>query len=138
VGGGARRRRSGGRRDGAGTARRYPRIARVNEILREVLAEALERLADTDERLRMLTVTAVDCDKDFRHAEVFFSSLDEERSSALAEVRVRLQSAISQQVRLKDTPLLRFSADPAVSAGNRVEDILRRLPPPVDEEMPGS
>ena len=57
------------------TARRYPRSARVNEILREVLADALERLADTDDRLGLLTVTGVDCDPDLRHALVLFSSL---------------------------------------------------------------
>ena len=42
------------------TGRRYPRSARVNEVLREVLAEALERLADADERLALLTITGVE------------------------------------------------------------------------------
>ncbi len=68
---------------GGGTARRYPRSARVNEILREVLADALERLADTDERLGLLTITAVDCDPDLRHALVLFSSLDADEEAAL-------------------------------------------------------
>ena len=44
--------------------------------------------------------------------------------------RVRLQAAISHEVRLKRTPQLRFGADPAVAAGNRIEDILRQLPHP--------
>ena len=39
-----------------------PRTARVNELLREVLADALERAADADERLRLVTVTSVDAD----------------------------------------------------------------------------
>ena len=38
----------------------YPRTARVNQVLREVVAEALERMADIDDRLRLLTVTSVD------------------------------------------------------------------------------
>jgi len=126
AGGGSRR----GRRAADNTTRRYPRSVRVNEILREVLADALERLSDTDERLALLTITGVDCDPDLRHALVFFSSLDdEEQLGALSETRVRLQAAVSQQVRLKRTPLLRFVPDPAVSAGRRVEDILRELPP---------
>ena len=37
----------------------YP-LARVNQLLRQVLAEELERLADADERLRLVTVTSVD------------------------------------------------------------------------------
>jgi ribosome-binding factor A len=119
-----------GRRSTATTPRRYPRSVRVNEILREVLADSLERLVDTDERLAMLTITGVDCDGDLRHALVLFSSLDDDEHAALEDMRIRLQAAISREVRLKRTPLLRFAADPAVAAGGRIEDILRDLPPP--------
>jgi ribosome-binding factor A len=99
----------------------------VNEVLREVLAEELERLEDHDETLGLLTVTAVECEPDLRHALVLFSSLGEAEAEALARVRVRLQSAVAAQVRLKRTPHLSFAADPAVAAGTRVEDILRGL-----------
>jgi ribosome-binding factor A len=125
---------SGSRRTSGRPARQFPRAARVNESLREVLADALERLTDTDERLGLLTITAVECDSDLRHARVLFSSLDEETLTLLRGTRVRLQSAISQQVRLKRTPQLRFEADPAVAAGNRIDDILRQLPHPPDDD----
>ena len=105
----------------------YPRAARVNEVLRQVLAENLERMQDVDERLGMLTITAVQCDPDLRHATVLFSSLDDTERVALAEARVRLQSAISHELRLKRTPQLRFGADPAVATADRIEDILRHL-----------
>lgn len=122
------------RRSGAAhTTRQYPRTARVNEILREVVADALERIEDLDERLGLLTVTAVDCDPDLRHAVVYLSSLDESEAAALAEARVELQAAISGQVRLKRTPQLRFEADPAIAAGQRVEDILRDITPPAED-----
>ena len=130
------RRSGGGRRVGGSGAQRYPRSVRVNEILREVLADSLERLSDTDERLSLLTVTGVDCDPDLRHALVLFSSLDEDEEAALGDFRVRLQAAISQQVRLKRTPLLRFGPDPAVAAGTRIEDILRELPSSEEEAAP--
>lgn len=110
-------------------ARQYPRTARVNESLREVLADALERMEDLDERLGLLTITAVVCEPDLRHAVVYMSSLNEDEAEALAQARVRLQAAISHEVRLKRTPQLRFAADPGVSAGQRVEDILRSLGP---------
>ena len=119
--------RSSNRRAGGGAAR-YPRSARVNEILREVLADALERVADVDERLALLTVTAVRCAPDLRHATVLFASLDDGEREALGETRVRLQAEISAQVRLKRTPQLTFDQDPAVEAGQRVEEILRSLP----------
>ncbi len=112
----------------AGAGRGYARTARVNQVLRQVLADQLERMEDLDERLGMLTITAVQCDPDLRHATVLMSSLTEEEAEALAALRVRLQAAISHEVRLKRTPQLRFAADPAVAAGQRIEDILRRLP----------
>jgi ribosome-binding factor A len=110
-----------------GLAHSYPRSARVNEALREVLAEELERLEDLHEALGLLTITAVRCDPDLRHALVLLSSLSEEEEEALGKVRVRLQAAVGEQVRLKRTPQLRFAADPAVAAGERVDDILRGL-----------
>lgn len=120
-----------------GSARRYPRSARVNELLREVLAAELERMEVLDERLGMLTITAVDCDPDLRHATVYLDSLSDGESASLSAARVRLQAAISRGVRLKRTPQLRFAADPAVAAGRRVEDILRSIPrPPGEGEEP--
>jgi len=99
----------------------------VNEVLREVVADTLERLADVDERLRLLTVTAVDTSPDLRHATVYLSSLPEAAAEALVEQRPELQRAIGRQVRLKRTPQLAFTVDPGVSHGARVEEILRHL-----------
>jgi ribosome-binding factor A len=121
--------RSTSRRGRQTAPSRFPRSARVNEILREVLAETIERLAEFDRRLELVTVTAVQCDPDLRRATVLLASLDEEDAVALEEVRVRLQAAVSQQVRLKRTPLLTFAADPAVAHGQRIEDLLRTVPP---------
>src|SRR5579863_8239697 len=64
------------RRDRAG-AHGYARTARVNALLREVVAEALERLSDHDDRLRLVTVTGVEVDPDLRRARVFLASLPE-------------------------------------------------------------
>jgi ribosome-binding factor A len=106
---------------------RYPRSARVNEVLREVLADAIERMADADERLTLLTVTGVATEPDLRNATVLFASLQETQTEALEDVRARLQSAVAHELRLRRTPKLSFQVDPAVSTGQRVEDILREL-----------
>jgi len=99
----------------------------VNQVLREIVADALERIADTEERLRLVTVTGVHTSSDLRHATVYLSSLDDMMSEALEEIRVELQRAIGTQVRMKRTPHLEFAADPAVAHGMRVEEILRRV-----------
>ncbi len=92
----------------------------------QVLGDALERLRDDDERLALLTVTGVDVEPDLRHATVFMASLPEGALPALEARRGDLQAAIAREVRLKRTPTLRFVADPAVAAGQRVEEALRR------------
>jgi ribosome-binding factor A len=105
--------------------RRYPRTARVNHVVHEVVADELERI--DDDRLGMTTVTGVEVEPDLRHAVVWLSSLSSESEAALGQHRVRLQAAIGRQMRMKRTPELRFQADPAVEAGQRVDDILRGL-----------
>lgn len=112
--------------------RRYPRTARVNMLVREVVASELERLADIDERLMLATVTHVEVSSDFSHARVLLSSLPQPTEEALVEHRVRLQKAIGRQIRLKRTPLLVFAVDPAIESGYRVEAILRDLRHPSD------
>ncbi len=121
------------RRNSHGTARQYPRTARLNELLREILAEELERL--DDDRLELLTITSVDIEGDLRHAAVFYDSLqgedgDEEILEALGEIRWRLQGAIGRQARMKRTPELTFAPDPAVRAGARIDELLAEIPAP--------
>ncbi len=114
-------------RRGSGHTRRYPRTARLNEVLREILAEALEPGSDEDPRLELLTITGVVCAPDLRHATVYFSGRAEGAEEALSEQRVRLQGEIGRQTRLKRTPQLSFVADPGVTSGWRIEDVLKGL-----------
>ena len=104
----------------------YPRALRVNQVLRQVVADELERLADADER-RMVTVTAVDTAPDLRTAIVYVATLDRDASEALEERRGHLQRLIGSQTTMKRTPRLTFQADPAIAAGSRVEELLRGL-----------
>ena len=106
--------------------RQYPRTARVNELVREILGDALERV--DDDRLQLVTVTHVHVDPDLRHAVVEFSSLGEgedEALEALGEHRKKLQSEIARQARLKRTPELRFVVDTFIARAARIEDLLR-------------
>jgi ribosome-binding factor A len=103
-------------------------MARVGHAVQEVVADELELI--DDERLELVTVTGVKVDRDLRAAVVWFSSLrapDDDVIPLLGEHRVRLQSAIARQLRMKRTPELTFRPDPAISAGSKVEDILRGL-----------
>src|SRR5438045_2778781 len=108
--------------------RRYPRVERLKEVLRQVVAEEIERIADADDRIGIVTVTAVAVEPDLRRATVLLASLSEEAEEALAEHRVHLQAVIARQMRIKRTPQLSFAVDPAILSGNRIEDLLRTIP----------
>lgn len=110
----------------SGSRHPYPRTARVNQILREIISDELVRLSDIDERLGLLTVTGVDTTADLNQAMVFFDSLSEEVRVALEERRAQIQASVNVQTRLKRTPRLTFMADPAIASGTAVEEILRR------------
>jgi ribosome-binding factor A len=102
----------------------------VNEVLREIVADSLERLRDAEDDLELLTVTGVQCTTDLRSAVVYLSSLSEAAAAVLEVRRAQLQHEVATQVRLKRTPKLSFAVDPAVVHGTSVEDALRRLSDP--------
>jgi ribosome-binding factor A len=110
--------------------RRYPRTARLKELLRQIVAEEIERI--DDERLDLVTVMNVEVEPDLRHATIFVdtpigAARDEEMLAALDEHRVRLQAAIARQARIKRTPLLAFRADEVERSAGHLEDLLREL-----------
>jgi ribosome-binding factor A len=113
------------------SARDYPRTARINELLREIIAEAIEDI--DDDRLHMVAVTGIEAEPDLRHATVFIDTLSDDDDAvvteALDEHRARIQRAIGRQSHIKRTPVLRFEIDPAVRGGERIDTVLRSLPP---------
>jgi len=115
-----------GRRTSSG--HRYPRSARLNETLREVIADELVRI--DDERLEFVTITGIDVDNELNRAVVFFDSLageegDAEILEALEHHRRRMQSSINRQLRAKKTPVLVFRPDEVIRAAQRIDEILR-------------
>ena len=126
-----------------GSPRKYPRMARVNEVVREALGDEVERL--NDPRLGLVTITGVDVSADLRQATVYYSALGlagkrgagvvaeiapeqrEATGAALRSAAPHLRAELGRQVRLKYLPELIFKEDPAIATGNRIEEILRDL-----------
>jgi ribosome-binding factor A len=118
------------------SAKRYPRTARLNEVMLEVLADELERMSDP--RLELVTLTGVDVSRDLAHAKVYYSTLTatavDERDSIPDEVATALHSAgshlrgvVGRQMRIRQVPRLEFAVDPGIVSGQRIEDILREI-----------
>ena len=92
-----------------------------------------------------ITITGVDVSADLRQATVYYSALGrsgkrgtgvvpelapEQRvatDAALKAAAPHLRAELGRQVRLKYTPVLTFREDPAIEAGNRIEEIIRDL-----------
>ena len=118
-------------------APRYPRTARLNELVREIVAEELTRL--DDDRLQELAVTSVVVDSDLHRAVVYFDtfageSADEEVLEALREHRGKLKVAIGRQARIKRTPDLDFRPDDVERRAERMEGLLRDLDPGANDD----
>jgi ribosome-binding factor A len=112
-------------------------MRKVNELLREVIAEAATELKDPG--LGFLTITGVDTSPDLRTAVVYYSVLgtdDEvaETGAALERAAPHLQSIAGRQIRMKYTPRLSFRLDPSISEGLKIDRLLHELE--VDAEEP--
>jgi ribosome-binding factor A len=112
------------------SARPVPRTARLNELLRQIVAEELERI--DDERLELVTITNVDVDRELNRAIVLFDSMhgvegDGPILEALGEFRVRLQAAIGRQIHARKTPILQFRPYEVMRSAERIDRILRDL-----------
>jgi ribosome-binding factor A len=116
--------------------RRYPRTARLNEAVLEVLADELERM--NDPRLELVTFTGVDVTRDLAHATVYFSTLaattagapasfGKDAAAALEAARPHLRGVLGRQLRIRQVPKLVFKVDAGIVAGQRIEEILREI-----------
>ncbi len=106
------------------------RMRRVNEVLRQVLSEAVGTLKDP--RIGFVTITGVETSADLRHARVYVSVLgsEREREQTLAGLRAAhgvLQARVGRELRLKRTPQLTFEYDPSVERGVRMTRLIDEL-----------
>lgn len=109
--------------------RDYPRTARLNELIREILASELDRIDDED--LGWVSISGVDVDNELTKAKVFVSALHADAASAAVDIlqnyRGRFRKVIAEQAQLRKVPDIVFTVDPAISSGGRVEQILADL-----------
>ncbi len=119
--------------------RHYPRTARLNALLQQIVADYFERVDDDD--LGFMTITGVDVDNDLNVAQIFVSVLGDDPSEegdaivleALSSHRRAVQREFAQQAQLRKTPEAVFAFDPGVRAGAKIDEILSQIDPPSQE-----
>src|SRR5438067_2513143 len=114
------------------------RMRRVNESVRQVLAETLPDLKDP--RIGLVTVTGVDTSPDLRQATVYVSVLGsaKKRTATLRGLEAAhgvLQSRLARELRMKRTPQLTFEYDPSVEHGVRMSRLIDELAPEDDADV---
>jgi ribosome-binding factor A len=108
------------------------RMRRVNESLRKVLADGVERLGDPS--IGFVTITGVRATTDFSQATVYVSVLGStkrrDRSmQALDRAHGVLQQRIARELRLRRTPQLIFQYDETVDRALRMNELLDQVAP---------
>lgn len=104
------------------------RVQRVNESVKEALAEMLVDVKDP--RIGFVTVTDVRTTPDLRRSEVFYTVLpdeDEVRSDTedgLRSALPMLRRELAGRLRMRYVPDLEFTHDPLPERGRRIDRLL--------------
>ncbi len=111
--------------------RPYPRSERVAELLLEELSWLIERECK-DPRIGFVTLTAVECSKDLRHARIYVSIMgeDEEREKSLRGLQNAvgfLKKRLGENLRLKTIPDLVFVLDTSLDRVRRIDELIKDI-----------
>ncbi len=117
---------------GKRTHRGGERRTRVGEALRHALADIFMRGDVLDPVLRDASVTVgeVDVSPDLRNATAYvlpFGATDpDDMLAGLVRVTPHLRHQISQRLRLRYVPMLRFELDRTFDQANKIDSLLQR------------
>jgi ribosome-binding factor A len=105
------------------------RVRRVNESVKEILAETLRQVKDP--RIGFVTITDVRTTTDLKHCEVFYTVLPDDPDTrqrteeGLRSASPVLRRELGARLRTRNTPDLQFTHDPVPEQGRRIERLLR-------------
>ena len=110
------------------------RLRRINGELTHALAEAIRQLKDPRIANSVVSVTDVDCAKDLKTANVYYSFYsrqytEKDIKAALKSAAGFLRTHLARSINLRETPLLNFIYDNSIERGNRINAILMDVMP---------
>ena len=116
----------------------FHRSDRVSAQLRRELGKLVHEFV-REHGLPSASVSDVEVTRDLAHAKVFVTALMQERSAeavkGLKELAPQIRYQLGKAMKLRHVPELHFHYDDSVDRGERMENLLRDLPPPpVDDE----
>lgn len=115
----------------------FHRTDRVSAQLRRELGTLVHN-AVREHGLPSVSVSDVEITRDMAHAKVFVTALMPERSEeamkGLKELAWGLRMELARAMKLRHVPELHFHYDDSVDRGERIDNLLRKLPDTVAAE----
>lgn len=110
--------------------RGYARQDRVKEQIMRELAE-LVRKGLKDPRAGFITVNDVDVTRDYSHATVYYTVLDDNTreitAEALEHARGHLRSELAKRIKLFKIPELHFKYDESLARGMSISHLIEQV-----------
>jgi ribosome-binding factor A len=112
--------------------RKFPKTEKVSDLLRHAISNSF--LFELEiEKLRWITITAVNVNKDLKMAVVYYTVVEsaigrEEAQKLLDENVPRIKKYLSSNLRLRRIPDLSFKFDDVEEKAQRIEKILNEIP----------
>ncbi|WP_203332661.1 30S ribosome-binding factor RbfA [Planococcus beigongshangi] len=115
------------------------RSNRVGEQMKKELSDIISRKLK-DPRIGFVTVTDVEVTGDLQQATVYISVLGDDAAKeqtllGLSKSKGFIRSEIGQRIRLRKTPELSFEFDTSVAYGTRIDNLLREIKDPKEDEQ---
>lgn len=111
-------------------AKGYARVDRVKEQIMRELAE-LVRTGLKDPRAGFITINDVEVTRDYSHATIYYTVLDDSQKEVTAEAlehaKGYLRSELSKRLTVYRTPELHFVYDESVERGMSISSLIDQV-----------
>lgn len=106
----------------------YDRKLRVADLLKREIGQLLLQHSQ-DPRFAFVSLTSVEISKDYAHAKIFVTLLNEKETAstvkALNNAASFFRRELARKVNLRTTPKLHFYYDETLHRGHRISELLK-------------
>ena len=113
---------------------------RINDEMRREMMDILRKVKDPRVQDAFVSVTAVDCTADLKHAKIYYSALrgdEKELAKGLKAATGFIRRELAAGLNLRITPELTFVRDSSITYGAHISSILNTLDISDEEEPTG-
>ena len=107
------------------------RLGRIDEEIKKVISHVITFDLKNSEITGLVSITKVKITPDLRYAKVYVSLLNSKSKvktmEALKKSSGYIRTQIAKNVNLRITPELAFELDESMEAGERIDNILKKL-----------